>query len=104
MREAFPWPRRCFIATMPASPARRSISWTTSRAASSGSRTCRTRSPPLARLHSFDPAALGLGDFGRGDNYVARQVERWSKQYRASETDAIAEMERLIAWLPSHLP
>jgi len=58
----------------------------------------------LARLHSFDPAALGLGDFGRGDNYVARQVERWSKQYRASETDAIAEMERLIGWLPSHLP
>src|SRR5262249_30456946 len=55
-------------------------------------------------LHSFDPAALGLADFGRGDNYVARQVERWSKQYRASETDGIAEMERLIAWLPSHLP
>src|SRR6516162_6640406 len=45
----------------------------------------------LARLHSFDPAALGLGDFGRGDNYVARQVERWSKQYRASETNGIAE-------------
>jgi aminoglycoside phosphotransferase (APT) family kinase protein len=58
----------------------------------------------LARLHGFDPAALGLGDFGRGDNYVARQVERWSKQYRASETDRIAEMEQLIAWLPSHLP
>jgi len=57
-----------------------------------------------ARLHSFDPTALGLGDFGRGDNYVARQVERWSKQYRASETDGIAEMERLIVWLPSHLP
>jgi aminoglycoside phosphotransferase (APT) family kinase protein len=58
----------------------------------------------LARLHSFDPAALGLSDFGRGDNYVARQVERWSKQYRASETERIAEMERLIAWLPAHLP
>jgi aminoglycoside phosphotransferase (APT) family kinase protein len=58
----------------------------------------------LARLHSFDPAALGLADFGRGDNYVARQVERWSKQYRASETEKIEEMERLIAWLPSHLP
>jgi aminoglycoside phosphotransferase (APT) family kinase protein len=58
----------------------------------------------LARLHSFDPAALGLADFGRGDNYVARQVERWSKQYRASETDEIAEMEQLIAWLPAHLP
>src|SRR5260370_8870671 len=58
----------------------------------------------LGRLHSLDPTALGLGDFGRGDNYVARQVERWSKQYRASETDGITEMERLIAWLPSHLP
>src|SRR5262249_45093087 len=58
----------------------------------------------LARLHAFDPAALGLSDFGRGDNYVARQVERWSKQYRASETERIAEMERLIAWLPAHLP
>ena len=58
----------------------------------------------LARLHGFDPAAIGLKDFGRGENYVARQVERWSKQYRASETDQIAEMERLIAWLPAHLP
>jgi aminoglycoside phosphotransferase (APT) family kinase protein len=58
----------------------------------------------LARLHSFDPAGLGLADFGRGDNYVARQVERWSKQYRASETDRIDAMERLMAWLPSHLP
>jgi aminoglycoside phosphotransferase (APT) family kinase protein len=58
----------------------------------------------LARLHSFDPAALGLADFGRGENYVARQVERWSKQYRASETERIEEMERLIAWLPAHLP
>jgi aminoglycoside phosphotransferase (APT) family kinase protein len=58
----------------------------------------------IARLHSFDPAALGLMDFGRGENYVARQVERWSKQYRASEIDRIEDMERLIAWLPSHLP
>src|SRR5882757_8929831 len=40
----------------------------------------------LARLHSFEPAAIGLSDFGRGENYVARQVDRWSKQYRASET------------------
>jgi len=58
----------------------------------------------IARLHAFDPAAIGLGDFGRGENYVARQVERWSKQYRASETEKIDEMERLIAWLPGHLP
>jgi aminoglycoside phosphotransferase (APT) family kinase protein len=58
----------------------------------------------LARLHSFDPAAIGLADFGRGENYVARQVDRWSKQYRASETQEIDEMERLIEWLPAHIP
>ena len=58
----------------------------------------------LSRLHSFDPGAIGLADFGRGENYVARQVDRWSKQYRASQTQAIDEMERLIAWLPAHLP
>jgi aminoglycoside phosphotransferase (APT) family kinase protein len=58
----------------------------------------------LARLHTFDPAAIGLGDFGRGENYVARQVDRWSKQYRASQTASIDAMERLIAWLPAHLP
>jgi aminoglycoside phosphotransferase (APT) family kinase protein len=58
----------------------------------------------LARLHTFDPAAIGLGDYGRGDNYVARQVERWSKQYHASQTEPIEEMERLMAWLPAHLP
>jgi aminoglycoside phosphotransferase (APT) family kinase protein len=58
----------------------------------------------LARLHSYDPAAIGLADYGRGENYVARQVERWSKQYRASETEKIEDMERLMAWLPGHLP
>jgi aminoglycoside phosphotransferase (APT) family kinase protein len=58
----------------------------------------------LARLHSFDPAAVGLANFGHGENYVARQVERWSRQYRASETERIEDMERLIAWLPGHLP
>ena len=58
----------------------------------------------LARLHALDPAALGLADFGRGENYVGRQVERWSKQYRASEIEKIDEMERLMAWLPAHLP
>ena len=58
----------------------------------------------IARLHAFDPAAIGLSDFGRGENYVARQVERWSKQYRASETEKIDAMERLIDWLPRHIP
>jgi aminoglycoside phosphotransferase (APT) family kinase protein len=58
----------------------------------------------IARLHSFDPAGIGLGDFGKGENYVARQVDRWSKQYRASETETIDSMERLIEWLPHHIP
>ena len=58
----------------------------------------------IARLHTFEPAEIGLTDFGKGENYVARQVERWSKQYRASETEKIEEMERLIAWLPQHIP
>src|ERR1700745_3164269 len=53
----------------------------------------------LALLHSFEPSAIGLGDYGRGENYVARQVARWSKQYRASETEFIEDMDRLIAWL-----
>jgi aminoglycoside phosphotransferase (APT) family kinase protein len=58
----------------------------------------------IARLHAFDPTQIGLGDFGRGENYVARQVDRWSKQYRASETEKIEAMEKLIGWLPSHIP
>ena len=58
----------------------------------------------IARLHAFDPGKIGLGDFGKGENYVARQVERWSKQYRASETEKIDAMERLIEWLPQHIP
>ena len=58
----------------------------------------------LAQLHCFDPATLGIADFGRGESYVARQIERWSKQYHASQTEKIDEMEALIAWLPLHLP
>jgi aminoglycoside phosphotransferase (APT) family kinase protein len=58
----------------------------------------------IARLHAFDPGKIGLADFGRGENYVARQVDRWSKQYRASETEKIDAMEKLIDWLPKHIP
>ncbi|MFN3659488.1 MAG: phosphotransferase family protein [Pseudolabrys sp.] len=58
----------------------------------------------IARLHSFEPADIGLADFGKGEHYVARQVDRWSKQYRASETEKIEAMERLIEWLPQHIP
>ena len=58
----------------------------------------------IARLHGFDPAALGLSDFGKPQGYVARQIKRWSEQYRASETETIAEMDQLIAWLPGVCP
>jgi aminoglycoside phosphotransferase (APT) family kinase protein len=58
----------------------------------------------IARLHRVDYAALGLGDFGRPGNYVRRQIDRWSRQYRASETESIAAMDRLIAWLPANVP
>ena len=55
----------------------------------------------VAQLHRFDPAKLGLGDYGKPKGYVARQIRRWSEQYRASQTEVIAEMDRLIAWLPN---
>jgi len=58
----------------------------------------------IAKLHTFEPVKIGLADFGKGENYVARQVDRWSKQYRASETEKIEPMERLIEWLPKHVP
>jgi len=58
----------------------------------------------LAALHAVDPAAVGLGDFGRPGNYFARQIARWTKQYRASEIEPIAAMDRLIEWLPAHDP
>lgn len=58
----------------------------------------------IARLHGFDPAALGLADYGKPGNYVARQIDRWTKQYRASETETIEAMDRLIEWLPSNVP
>jgi aminoglycoside phosphotransferase (APT) family kinase protein len=58
----------------------------------------------LAQLHSYDPAAIGLGDYGRAEGYVARQIARWSKQYVASRTQDIPEMDRLMAWLPDHAP
>jgi aminoglycoside phosphotransferase (APT) family kinase protein len=58
----------------------------------------------IAAIHAVDPDAAGLADFGRRENYVARQIDRWSKQYRASETERIEAMDRLIEWLPSHIP
>ena len=58
----------------------------------------------IAALHSVDYEAVGLGDFGRPGNYMGRQIARWSRQYRASETEAIAAMDAVIDWLPQHLP
>lgn len=58
----------------------------------------------LAALHSVDVNAIGLGDYGRPEGYVARQVARWSKQYLASKTDELPAMDNLMAWLPENLP
>jgi aminoglycoside phosphotransferase (APT) family kinase protein len=58
----------------------------------------------LVALHTLDYAALGLTDYGKPGNYFARQIARWSKQYRASETARIEPMERLLEWLPAHIP
>jgi aminoglycoside phosphotransferase (APT) family kinase protein len=58
----------------------------------------------LAAIHALDPAAIGLGDYGKPGNYFARQVHRWTEQYRAAEIHRIEAMERLIEWLPAHCP
>jgi len=58
----------------------------------------------IAALHGIDYAKAGLADFGRPGNYFERQIGRWSKQYRASETVRIDAMDQLISWLPGHVP
>jgi len=58
----------------------------------------------LAKLHQVDYVKLGLEDFGKPGNYFARQISRWTKQYQASETAKIEEMDRLIEWLPENIP
>ncbi|MFS0770766.1 phosphotransferase family protein [Sphingomonas sp. 1P08PE] len=58
----------------------------------------------LAALHNTDHVAAGLEDYGRPGNYFERQVARWTKQYRASETERMEPVERLIDWLPRTLP
>jgi len=58
----------------------------------------------IAALHAVDYVAASLEDFGRPGNYFARQIDRWSRQYKASETEPIEAMDRLIAWLPNHIP
>jgi aminoglycoside phosphotransferase (APT) family kinase protein len=58
----------------------------------------------ISKLHSLDYRELGLEEFGKPGNYIGRQVERWSKQYRASETQRIEAMDNLIGWLPKNIP
>ncbi len=58
----------------------------------------------LAALHRVDVNNVGLADYGKPGNYYARQIGRWTKQYRASETEVVADMEALIDWLPHHVP
>lgn len=58
----------------------------------------------IANLHTLDIDALGLRDFGRSSQYFARQIDRWTRQYAACRDGEIADMDRLIDWLPSHAP
>lgn len=58
----------------------------------------------IATLHNVDPNAVGLADYGKPGNYFERQIGRWTKQYQASITEPIEAMDRLIEWLPAHVP
>ena len=58
----------------------------------------------LAALHSVSVDEVGLSDYGKPGNYYARQIGRWTKQYRASETETVADMETLMEWLPNNIP
>ncbi len=58
----------------------------------------------LARLHNLDWVATGLEDYGKPDNYIARQVALWSRQYEASKTGDVAAMDQLMNWLPDNIP
>lgn len=58
----------------------------------------------MAALHKVDYAKVGLADYGKPGNYIERQINRWIKQYRASETERIEAMENLMAWLPDNIP
>lgn len=58
----------------------------------------------LANLHTIDPEKAGLSEFGRRGDYFERQIGRWTKQYRAAETEVVPEMDQLIEWLPRTRP
>ena len=58
----------------------------------------------IAQLHTIDYKAIGLETYGKPGNYFGRQIDRWTRQYKASETEHIPAMEHLIEWLPQHIP
>jgi aminoglycoside phosphotransferase (APT) family kinase protein len=58
----------------------------------------------FADLHTTDPNTIGLSDFGKPTDYCARQISRWTKQYKLSETEHMPKMERMIEWLPQTIP
>jgi aminoglycoside phosphotransferase (APT) family kinase protein len=58
----------------------------------------------ISRLHCIDYRAVGLESFGKPGNYIERQIARWTRQYRASETERMPAMDRLIDWLPQNIP
>jgi aminoglycoside phosphotransferase (APT) family kinase protein len=58
----------------------------------------------VAALHRVDVEAVGLADYGRPGRFMERQIARWTKQYLAAATERIEAMDRLIEWLPAHMP
>jgi aminoglycoside phosphotransferase (APT) family kinase protein len=58
----------------------------------------------IAQLHSTDYKAVGLESYGKPGNYFGRQIDRWTRQYKAAETESIPAMDHLIEWLPQHIP
>src|SRR5690606_26444201 len=58
----------------------------------------------LVELHAVDYASAGLGDLGRPQGYVERQVRGWSERYQRAKTDEIPDVDRVATWLAAHLP
>ena len=84
-----------------------SVTWDPSLPGMAGSRRTeiyRDLNRVIAELHKVDYAAVGLADYGRTGNYMERQIARWTKQYRAAETERMDDMEKLLEWLPQHIP
>jgi aminoglycoside phosphotransferase (APT) family kinase protein len=67
-------------------------------------RLCLALIDTLAELHALDYRAAGLGELGKPEGFVARQVAGWAKRYAAARTDDVPEMERVARWLSEHLP